>query len=63
VILAGPFTDELDVITLSTVSITTRTGSEPFFTWFCRRERVSFVENPQWARGDLNPHILSDTGT
>ena len=30
---------------------------------FCRREPLSSVDTPQWARGDLNPHILSDTGT
>jgi hypothetical protein len=28
-----------------------------------RTDRLSSANNPLWARGDLNPHILSNTGT
>jgi hypothetical protein len=27
------------------------------------RERPTFVDDPLWARGELNPHVLSDTRT
>jgi hypothetical protein len=47
-----------------------RRDETPFDGWwarpepgFCRHEPRGFVESPWWARGDLNPHILSDTGT
>ncbi len=30
---------------------------------FCRLDVPNSVDPPGWARGDLNPHILSDTGT
>ena len=35
----------------------------PFKPSFVDCETASFVDTPWWARGDLNPHILSDTGT
>jgi hypothetical protein len=28
-----------------------------------RPDASGYANNPWWARGDLNPHILSDTGT
>ena len=43
------------------VTATNRPASRPEL--FCRSDVGIFVDSLRWARGDLNPHILSDTGT